>query len=150
MLKKNPGFTLFELLLTITISSMVMIYAMTVFTDLGKGFRMQGYKNNSQQTLILKKKLIDKYLGNIGTIDIWSSSSITFKELNTDSLITIQFKNGSLIVNNKLICKDLKGFRFDLQENTYDKSYMNNDKVLLWECLSEKDALICGAVVIRE
>lgn len=149
-MSKTSGFTLLELLLTITISSMVMIYAMTVFTDLGNGFRIQGIKNNSVQTLILQKKQIEKCLNNIGSIDSWTSTSIRFKELNTDSTITIQFKNGLLLANDKTICKDLKGLRFDLQENTDNKSNLNNDKVLLWECLSDKNALICGAVIIRE
>ncbi|HEX3020759.1 MAG TPA: prepilin-type N-terminal cleavage/methylation domain-containing protein [Chitinispirillaceae bacterium] len=149
-MSKTSGFTLLELLLTITISSMVMIYAMTVFTDLGKGFRIQGIKNNSVQTLTLQKKQIEKSLDNIGSIDSWTSTSIRFKELNTDSIIAIQFKNGSLLANGKTICKDLKGLRFDLQENTDNRSSQNNDKVLLWDCLSDKNALICGAVIIRE
>lgn len=136
-----------ELLITITISSMVMLYAMTVFTDLGKGFRVQGNKNNSVQTLLQQKIQIDNILNAIGSIDSWTTTTIRFNELHTDSLITVQFKNGSLLKNDQMVSKNLKSFTFDLQENT---GSVNNGKVLLWECLSDKNSLICGAVVVRE
>lgn len=145
--KNSSGFTLLELLITISISSMVMIYAMTVFTDLGNGFRIQGNKNNNVQTLLLQKIQIDNILSSIGSISSWTTTTISFKEIHTDSLITVQFKNGSLLRNDQIACKNLKDLRFDLQEN--DGS-VNNEKVLLWECLSDKNSLICGAVVIRE
>lgn len=147
MSKKVSGFTLLELLLTTTISSMVMLYAMTVFTDLGKGFRTQGNKNNSVQALLLQKIQIDNILNTIGSIDNWTTTTISFKELHTDSLITVQFKNGSLLKSNQIVSKNLKNFTFDLQENT---GSVNDEKVLLWECLSDKNSFICGAVVIRE
>ncbi len=147
MQKKVSGFTLLELLLTITISSMVMVYAMTVFTDLGKGFRIQGNKNNSVQELLLQKIKIDKIFNSIGSIDSWTTTTIRFREVHTDSLITVQFKNGLLLKNNQIASKNLKDLRFDLQENT---DAVNNEKVLLWEYLSNINGLICGAVVIRE
>lgn len=145
--KKSSGFTLIELLITITISSMVMLYAMTVFTDLGKGFRTQGNKNNSVQALLLNKIQIANALNTIGSIDSWTTTTISFKELHTDSLINVQFKNGSLLKNDQMVSKNLKSFTFDLQENT---GSVNNGKVLLWECLSDKNSFICGAVVVRE
>ncbi len=147
MLKKSSGFTLLELLITITISGMVTIYAMTIFTDLSKGFRIQGDKNNKVQTLLLQKIQIDNILNTIGFIDSWTTTAIHFKELHTDSLVTFQFKNGSLLKNDQVICKNFKGLRFDLQENS---GSINDEKVLLWECLSDKNSLICGAVVIKE
>jgi prepilin-type N-terminal cleavage/methylation domain-containing protein len=145
--KKVSGFTLLELLVTISISSMVMIYAMAVFTDLGKGFRIQGDKNSSVQSLLLQKIQIDNILNTIGSIDSWTTTTICFKEKHTNSLVTVQFKNGSLLKKDQIACKRLKDFRFDLHENT---GSVNNEKVLLWECLSDKNSFICGAVVIRE
>lgn len=147
MSKKDCGFTLLELLISITISSMVMIYAMAVFTDLGKGFRIQGKKNSSVQELTLQKLQIDKIMNSIGSIDSWTSTTIRFKEIHTDSLITIQLKNGSLLKNDRIISKNLKSLSFDLQEND---GALSEEKVLLWKCLSDRNSLICGAVVIRE
>ncbi len=145
--KKSSGVTLLELLITISISSTVMVYAMTVFTDLSKGFRIQENKNNSVQTLLLQKIQIDNILSAIGSISSWTTTTISFKEIRTDSLITVQFKNGSLLRNDQIACKNLKDLKFDLHENV---GSVNNEKVLLWECLSDKNSLICGAVIIRE
>lgn len=149
-MNKNCGFTLIELMLTVTISSMVMVYAMIVFTDIEKGFRFLASQNDSVQKMIVKKKQIDNCLSGINIVDSWTSTTLRFRKSGSDTLFNIHAQNGSLVADNHVICEEVKNFKFDLIEDNDLNPKPNNSKVLLWECLSEKDGFICGAVSIRE
>lgn len=143
MQKKNfSGFTLIELLVTITISAIVMTYAMNVFTGMGKGFKLLGNQNSSVQMMIQKKRQIDKCVNGIGSIECWTTTSLRFKKQDSDSLVNIQFRNDKLVADNRLVCDKISKFKFSVVENS--------GKVLLWECLSGNSGMIFGASAVRE
>lgn len=139
-----------ELLVTIVVSAIVMSYAMVVFTDLGKGFRNQGKQSKSVLKMILTKKQIENSIGSIASIESWTSTSLRYKKQNSDSLVNIQFRDGSLYSDRNIICNGIRDFTFDVEENSSSSESNNTSRVLLWECLVADKKLIGGAFVVGE
>lgn len=148
--KKTDGFTLIELLVTLVISTLVMSYAMIAFTDLGKGFGSQRQQSKSVLKMIITKKQIENSIGSAASIESWTSTSLSYKKQNSDSLSNVQFRDGVLYSNRNIICSGVRNFTFAVEENSSSSGSNNNSKVLLWECLVTDKRLIGGAVVVGE
>ncbi len=121
------GATLLELLIAITVSSLVFTLSCIVFMDIFKGFLLQKNRTETVQNMLLKKKQIEHGLPAIEAVSECNDHSLKCIRIGADTLSTIQFSGDSLCVDGKAICRKLSDCTFSLCKKTGQGPW-----VLLW------------------
>lgn len=124
----TSGFSLLELIIAISVAGIVTTLALTAFTDIFKGFKLQNSRAERVREMIITKKKIEQIFTNISSTVSWTDYSVRYKTEGSDSVITVQYKNGSLFKDNTIICDNLKSFKFDKREHGSSRN-----ELFFWE-----------------
>jgi prepilin-type N-terminal cleavage/methylation domain-containing protein len=138
----TSGFTLIEVIVAIAISTPVLLLIFYYFTDIEKGRLFQSSQSRNLITMISYKKSIDTSIDSLLKIETVSEIELRGRDIR-DSLLTIRMSNKSIYCNNKIICSNIKNFKFEKDQNCEQKT------VLLWECTLENGEWIGGGKLFQ-
>lgn len=142
--KSVSGFTLIELIIAITVSSIVITLSLTVFTDLTRGINFQTNHAKNVRKMLLIKKQIDQVLSEMESVETCSKNSIRFYKSNELTVSELLFKNSTVYDDKRMICKGVKDFSVNLIQNEKSKCGTGK-KAILWDCELENGLWIGGA-----
>jgi prepilin-type N-terminal cleavage/methylation domain-containing protein len=138
----SSGFTLLELIIASSISSIVLVFILTLFSDTTKGIAFQNKRSKKVEMMILYKKRIETALDKFQ--EIKSISQISCEGIDdSNSTISIIFTNNTLAFKNSVLCTDIDKFKFEAENSCGNKT------VLLWECTLKNSGWIGGGRIIE-
>lgn len=133
------AFTFLELIVAISIAAIVVVLVFTFMRSTLRGIRMQDNRVEIVEDMIIAKKRMESVVDRIEYVVNVNKEGVEFKEIDSDTIHRLIFKNEALIVDNDTICKKIKNVDFQYDEQNVKK------KVLYWEGEIGKRYWIGGA-----
>jgi prepilin-type N-terminal cleavage/methylation domain-containing protein len=139
------GFTIVELLVAITIASIVTTLGFTVYGQVTKRFsRMSASAQNLSEVLLTKKR-IDNFCSTLMVILNCSENAMTAKVPCTKNLITARKSGNALVTQTDTIADNITSISFKLVKGNQRE---NKNAVLCWEATVNNE-WTCGAVAVK-
>jgi len=142
---RRPGATLLELLIAITISSIVFTLSCMVLMGIFRGFLLQKNRTETVQDTIVKKKQIERCLSDIAAVTECSDHALKCLRNGVDTLTTIRFIGDSLCANGKALCRKLSDCTFALSKKDGQGPW-----ALLWNAHAIKGGWFGSAIGERQ
>jgi prepilin-type N-terminal cleavage/methylation domain-containing protein len=145
--KQSAGVTLIELLVALTIASVVCGILFYSFRMLYNDAHIQSRRVESLQKALIIKKKIDRMLDTAGIVTDVSEQMVSFLKhdpvdsVQGDSVATINFRQNALFYNRQKSIDSLGAMRFELAKNLIDKKKY----ALVWEATTGQGVWIGGA-----
>gem|GEM_PF-3115917 len=139
----SAGFTFLELIVALTVASVVVLLAYRFLHDTTAGVRLQGRRTVQVEEMIICRKKIENAFSRIDFVTDVLSNRIICKTRDTDESTVIELKGDSLTENSICICKNIKNIKFE--SGSSDK----NQNILYWECELKSGKYISGAKKIQ-
>jgi prepilin-type N-terminal cleavage/methylation domain-containing protein len=137
------GITLLELLVAITIASIVLSLAFFSFTRLNKDFFQLSNHSVKVQDMVVAKAQVDAVMKKIKNIKTFSENRVEYMCCNNDSVHVLEIKLGKLFNDAVIVNGKINNVKFSMTGDSLKK------QALLWEGTVEKNGWIGGAVEVR-
>lgn len=140
---KIKGITLLELLVAITIASVVISLAFFSFTRLNKDFFQLSNRSIKVQDMVVAKAQVDAVMKKIKIVRTISEKKIEYVCCNNDSIHVLEVRQGKLYDDAVIVNGKVQNLKFSVTGDSLKR------QALLWEGTVEKNGWIGGAVEIK-
>jgi Tfp pilus assembly protein PilE len=127
---KNSGYTLVELMVSISLALFVSTLIFSAYTHLFKGIRLQNRRADAVGEMVSARRAIVRALDSIETVTLLSSDRIMFENKGSSENHTLEFHDDTVFKDGQEIVTKLKSFTLTAN----DTKTPDGKKLIQWEC----------------
>lgn len=148
MQKNNTlGFTLVELVISISLAMFVVTLILSTYTSLFKGVRLQARRADTVREMIFLRHQVSRSLDSMESILQVTPDKIMFtnkQQRNNEHIVS--FHDSTLFLDGKKIGNKMKQCSFSVS----DKNSADNIRCVQWECLLKNGGWVGGVVTAND
>jgi prepilin-type N-terminal cleavage/methylation domain-containing protein len=137
------GYTLLELLVAITVATLLGGFVLVTYLGFGKQFQHTLHRSMQAQELVAAKIRVDGEVGRIYRVRSCTHTRLVF-DSDVDSNVVLELINDKLFMDERLLVASIKHMQFELRSLAGHET----GQVLLWEVSTGAGEWIGGAKLI--
>ena len=142
----GSGYSLVELIVAISLGLFVATLIFTGYTGLFKGFRLQAQRAENIRAMVMARGAVDKATKNSEALVLHGPEKIVFIRRGSRAEHTLEFRDSSIIYDNRVIAEQVRSMEFDVSEKKSAHGFL----LVCWEALLKRNAWVGGVIIMRD